>query len=55
MGEVPISQIELPLKALPWLIDAVENGFGKKPSEGGLAKDVFNMAETIYGEKLYIR
>ncbi|QLE86801.1 hypothetical protein FLM48_18030 [Shewanella sp. Scap07] len=31
------TQSEFPLIALPWIIDRIENGFLKKPSEGGFS------------------
>ena len=55
MGEYLKNQLELPIAAANWIVDAVENGFKKKPSEGGLPKDVFNMSSTIDSEELYIR
>jgi hypothetical protein len=46
---------EMPLDALPWLVDTIENGFWRKASEGGLAKDVLHVNEVIGGEDLLIR
>ncbi|QLE86798.1 hypothetical protein FLM48_18015 [Shewanella sp. Scap07] len=32
-----LTQSEYPMIALPWIIDRIENGFLKKPSEGGFS------------------
>jgi hypothetical protein len=48
----PRDQLEFPLEALPWLVDSIENGFWKKPSEGGLPRDVFHVKAQIGGEEL---
>jgi hypothetical protein len=50
-----LGQFELPLKALPWLIDTIENKFWKKASEGGLPGDVLHVDAVIEGEDLRIR
>ncbi len=48
-------QLEIPFSALAWAIDTIENGFGKKPNEGGLPRDVLHAEKIIEGEELYIR
>ena len=48
-------QLEIPIPALAWAIDTIENGFGKKPDEGGLPRDVLHSEKIIEDEELYIR
>ncbi|MBV1919552.1 MAG: hypothetical protein KUG73_02640 [Pseudomonadales bacterium] len=48
-------QLEIPISALAWAIDTIDNGFGKKPDEGGLPRDVLHAEKIIEGEELYIR
>ena len=49
------NQLEIPISALAWAIDTIENGFGKKPGEGGLPRDALHAEKIIEGEELYIR
>ncbi|PCH65347.1 MAG: hypothetical protein COC04_02120 [Gammaproteobacteria bacterium] len=48
-------QLEAPASALVWAVDTIENGFGKKPNEGGLPRNVLHAETTIESEKLYLR
>ncbi len=48
-------QLEIPALGLVWAIDAIENGFGKRPDEGGLPRDVLHAEKVIESEELYIR
>jgi len=48
-------QLEIPISGLVWAIDTIENGFGKKPDEGGLPRDVLHAEKVVEGEELYIR
>lgn len=50
-----LGQFELPISALPWIIDTIENKFWKKASEGGLSGDVLHVDSDIEGEELRIR
>jgi hypothetical protein len=50
-----LGQFEMPLTALPWLIDTIENKFWKKASEGGLPGDALKVDTVIAGEHLLIR
>ena len=47
---VPVDQLVLPLEALPWLVDQIENKFWREPWEGGLPRDVLHVQEAIAGE-----
>lgn len=49
------SQFEMPIEALSWVVDAIEMMFERKPSQGGLAKDVLHTDKTFDGEKLELR
>ena len=50
-----LDQFEIPMNALPWLIDTIEKKFWKKASEGGLAGDVLHVDNEVEGENLRIR
>ncbi|MAR92478.1 MAG: hypothetical protein CML06_16600 [Pseudomonadales bacterium] len=50
-----LSQLELPIKALSWIIKTIENDFWKKPSEGGLPRDALHVDNVIENEDLRIR
>jgi len=50
-----LTQIRIPLRALPWLIDTIENKFWKKTSEGGLANNVLHINEMVASEDLLLR
>lgn len=50
-----LAQFELPIAALPWLIDTIENKFWKKASEGGLSGDVLHVDNVVEGEDLRVR
>ncbi len=49
------SQFEMPLDALNWVVDSIETMFERKPSQGGLAKDVLHIDKTFDGEELELR
>jgi hypothetical protein len=46
--------LELPLAAARWLVNVMEYGFHRKPSEGSILKSRISTAETIAGEDLCI-
>jgi len=50
-----ITQFEMPLDALNWVLDSIETMFERKPSQGGLAKDVLHIDKTFDGEELVLR
>lgn len=50
-----LGQLELPINALPWLIDTIENKFWKKASEGGLPGDTLHVDYIAENENLRIR
>ena len=50
-----LGQFELPVTALPGLIDTIENKFWKKASEGGLPGDVLHVDAIIDEEDLRVR
>jgi len=54
VGEGDYNQTELPLSAVAWLVDVIENRFWKVPSEGGLPKDVFHFTGEIAGETINV-
>ena len=49
-----VNQFEMPLGAVKWLIEAIEQGFEKPPSAGGLAQNSFHMDTCIKEEELRI-
>lgn len=44
------TQQEYPLKALPWIIDRIENGFWKSAEEGGLSNFERSVSQEFDGE-----
>lgn len=48
------NQIEIPLSALSWLYDTIVNGFWRKPSDGGLAKNQHALSNMFEGEEILI-
>lgn len=48
------NQIEIPLSALSWLCDTIENGFWRKPSDGGLAKNQHAVKDHFDNEEILI-
>lgn len=50
-----LDQFEIPISALPWLIDNIENKFWRKASEGGLAGDALHVDSEIDGESIRVR
>ncbi len=54
-GEGRYNQLELPLPAIAWLVEVIEEKFWRLPSEGGLPKDVFHFTGEVAGEKIKVR
>ena len=50
-----ISQFEMPLDALSWVVDSIETMFERKPSQGGLAKEVQHLDKQFTGENIELR
>ncbi|MBQ4889172.1 hypothetical protein J8L86_04885 [Shewanella sp. MMG014] len=48
------TQKEYPLKALPWVVDTIENGFLKKPAEGGFSNFERSKHKEFDGETIGI-
>ena len=48
------TQSEYPLIALPWIIDRIENGFFKKPAEGGFSNFERSTTAEFNGETIGI-
>ena len=49
------SQFEMPLAALSWVVESIETMFERKPSLGGLAKDVQHTDKAFDGENIELR
>ncbi len=49
-----VDQIELPLSAVDWLVDCIENKLWKSAALGGLPSGVNSYKEEVEGEKLAI-
>jgi len=47
-------QEEYPLKSLPWIIDRIENGFWKRPADGGLSDFERSVSKEFDGETIGI-
>ena len=50
-----LSQFIVPLSAVSWLVDIIENKFWKKSSQGGAPANVLHYKNTVAGEELKIR
>ncbi|WDE04940.1 hypothetical protein SG34_027150 [Thalassomonas viridans] len=50
-----LEQFVVPLNAMPWLVDIIENKFWKTPAQGGAPADVLHYKNTVDDEKLKIR
>ena len=50
-----LAQTEIPLDALPWIIDIIENKFWKPASQGGLSNSVLHVNNLVAGEDILIR
>jgi len=50
-----VNQFEMPLDGVRWIVQTIEQGFQRKPSEGGLPRDVFHANTTIAEEHLSLR
>ncbi|WP_347332983.1 hypothetical protein [Marinimicrobium locisalis] len=48
------NQIELPIPAIRWFIDVIEQKFFKPPEEGGLPAHKLSYEEEVAGETLHI-
>lgn len=47
-------QIELPLPAIRWIIDVIEQKFFKSPEQGGLPAHKLSYEEIVAGEDLHV-
>ncbi|WDE03278.1 hypothetical protein SG34_017960 [Thalassomonas viridans] len=50
-----LEQFILPLNAIPWLVDVIENRFWKKPGQGGAPVDVLHYGHIFNDEDLEVR
>ncbi|MGI5308381.1 hypothetical protein [Rheinheimera sp. WS51] len=50
-----ITQFEMPLDALSWALGSIETMFERKPSQGGLAKEVLHLDKQFTGENIELR
>ncbi|WP_166836919.1 hypothetical protein [Rheinheimera pleomorphica] len=50
-----ITQFEMPLDALSWVLESIETMFERKPSLGGLAKDIQHTDKAFDGENIELR
>jgi hypothetical protein len=48
-------QVVLPRPAIPWIVDCIENGFWRKPSDGGLPKARHSCIEEFADEVIQMR
>lgn len=48
------NQFEMPLAAVGWMIDAIEQGFEKPPSAGGITKNTLHTDTRINDERLRV-
>jgi hypothetical protein len=53
-AELFADQIEIPARAIQWIVETIEIKFFNRPDKGGLPDGVFHHCETIKGEKLCI-
>lgn len=49
------STFSLPLSSLDWVVDVIENGFMKLPSEGGLSADTRHVKNSFDRQELKVR
>ena len=47
-----VYQLEIPLKAISWLIDSIENKFWNSAKEGGLPSGQYKLKEVVVNETL---
>ncbi len=52
--ELLADQFEMPLEAIRWLIDVIEQKFFKSPEDGGLPANKISYEEIVVGEDLHI-
>lgn len=52
--EIFADQFEMPLEAIRWFIDVIEQKFFKSPEEGGLPAHKISYKETVAGENLHV-
>lgn len=52
--ELLADQFEMPLEAIRWLIDVIEQKFFKSPEDGGLPANKMSYEEIVAGEDLHI-
>lgn len=50
-----ITQFEMPIETLSWVVDSIEMMFERKSSEGGLSKDVQHLDKQFGGEHIELR
>ena len=50
-----VTQYEIPLVALGWVVDSIETMFERKPSQGGLSKDVQHLDKQFSDENIELR
>ena len=50
-----LSQFIVPLSAIAWLVDIIENKFWRKPSQGGAPADVLHYGHIFEDEDIEIR
>ncbi|WP_281558910.1 hypothetical protein [Thalassomonas sp. RHCl1] len=50
-----LEQFTLPLSAIPWLVDIIENKFWRKSSQGGVPAEVLHYKNTFDAEEVKIR
>ncbi|QEY16748.1 hypothetical protein D0C16_12675 [Cellvibrio sp. KY-GH-1] len=52
--ELFANQFEMPLEAIRWLIDVIEQKFFKSPENGGLSAHKISYEEIVAGEDLHV-
>ncbi|MCH8498310.1 MAG: hypothetical protein LAT63_07520 [Marinobacter sp.] len=48
------NQIEIPISSLSWVLDSIENGFWKNPSEGGFPKNKHGVSRVFDEEEILV-
>jgi hypothetical protein len=49
------NQFEMPLEAVAWMVETIEEKFERSPADGGLPQGKFNTAAVYSGEHLQLR
>lgn len=52
--ELFANQFEMPLEAIRWFINVIEQKFFKSPEEGGLPANKISYEEVVVGEELHV-